>query len=45
MNSSEQAIREGAEAVVAVGGDGTLHEVLVTPLRLLVLFKKPRNIG
>lgn len=22
-----QAIREGADAVVAVGGDGTLHEV------------------
>lgn len=22
-----QAIREGAEAVIAVGGDGTLHEV------------------
>lgn len=22
-----QAIREGADAVIAVGGDGTLHEV------------------
>lgn len=23
-----QAIREGADAVIVVGGDGTLHEVL-----------------
>lgn len=27
-----QAIREGADAVVAVGGDGTLHEVHDHPL-------------
>lgn len=30
-----QAIREGADAVIAVGGDGTLHEVHLHILYLL----------
>lgn len=28
-----QAIREGADAVIAVGGDGTLHEVKTALLK------------
>ena len=35
-----QAIREGADAVIAVGGDGTIHEVqtaFFSPVVLLLL--------
>lgn len=46
-----QAIREGADAVVAVGGDGTLHEVniLVLSLRssnivILLIVKRKRQM-
>lgn len=36
-NSVLQAIRDGADAVIAVGGDGTLHEVWHLVLTVSIL--------
>ena len=40
MVNGLQAIREGADAVIAVGGDGTLHEVHTFFLSILAYIIK-----
>ena len=45
MVNGLQAIREGADAVIAVGGDGTLHEVHIFLFNLAYVIKYGSDIA